>query len=680
MELQEYLTKNKDCKIALYGLGTETERFLSKYGEELSIIGILDGFREYGEIYGYPILSLQEVIERGVKLVIVIARPGSCKAITKRIGAICIEKNVALYDVRGKDLLSLVQTRYDFTTVQGETEAALLEKIRRAEVVSFDLFDTLVMRKVYSYTDVFELMDIELKRRGIVIPDFPRRRLSAEKELSKDLAPRLEDIYKELLRGVGGSFVSAEELSELEWEIDFSTMLRRDAVCEVYQKAIASGKKVIIITDSYYSLDRIVRLLSEFEINGYERVFVSCDNGTSKTLKLYDLVTSQYDAKSLLHIGDDEVADISEAQKRGIETCCLFSGMDLFDALGGLGTEELVNSISDRLKCGLFISHLFNNPFCFETDERKVCVSSAKDIGFLFCGAMIADFTQWMKECVESEEFVQILFCARDGYLPGRLYRMADSNVKSIYFLSSRTAAIRAGVKGDDDIDYVDSMKYFGSPEEELKTRFGIEVLNLEEDSRRHFILEKAKIQRKNYQKYIEKLHITDEKLAMFDFVAKGTMHMYLERVFDRKMKGFYFLQLEPEFMANKGLEIEPFYSDEEKNNSAIFDNYYILETMLTSPYPQVEEFDREGNPVFARETRSDRDIHCLEQMQKGIIEYFKDYISLLPEEARNENKKLDEVFLSLVNKIEIRDEEFLSLIVEDTFFGRMTDIKELIG
>ncbi len=145
-------------------------------------------------------------------------------------------------------------------------------------------------------------------------------------------------------------------------------------------------------------------------------------------------------------------------------------------------------------------------------------------------------------------------------------------------------------------------------------------------------------------------------------------------------MKGFYFLQLEPEFMADKGLDIQPFYSDEEKDKSMIFDNYYILETILTSPYPQTEEFDGGGNPVFAAETRSRKDIQCFERAQKGIYAYFEDYLRILPENAREENKKLDESFLSLVNKVQIKDESFLALKIEDPFFGRITDMKDMLG
>ena len=51
-----------------------------------------------------------------------------------------------------------------------------------------------------------------------------------------------------------------------------------------------------------------------------------------------------------------------------------------------------------------------------------------------------------------------------------------------------------------------------------------------------------------------------------------------------------------------------------------------------------------------------------------------------MPEDARTVNKKLDEKLLELVNKVQILDEEFLGIKVEDPFFGRMTDIRDVIG
>ena len=91
-------------------------------------------------------------------------------------------------------------------------------------------------------------------------------------------------------------------------------------------------------------------------------------------------------------------------------------------------------------------------------------------------------------------------------------------------------------------------------------------------------------------------------------------------------------------------------------------------------------EMDENGDPVFADETRSGADIEVFKRAQEGIIEYFKDYITIVPESSRTVNKGLDEKLLELVNKVQILDEEFLGIKVEDPFFDRMTDIRDVIG
>ncbi|MCR5557848.1 MAG: HAD hydrolase-like protein [Butyrivibrio sp.] len=660
-------------KIMIYGLGTETERFLGEWGDRLDICGLLDGFREDGEMFGYPVLPHKAAVDRGVRLIIVVARPGSCKAIAKRIGGMCRENGIALYDVRGKDLLYSAAISFDLSDVNGQSKATLMEEISQAEIVSFDLFDTLVTRKVYSYTDVFELVDAELRRRDVVVPDLPKLRLMAEKQLSKEVAPTLTEIYEEVLNGAGVSAVTASELAALEYNTDLATMMARDEVRSVFNDAVASGKRVIITTDSYYSQVQIRGILDKFGIEGYEKLLVSCECGTSKTQKLFGEVAKLTpDCDKTVHIGDDVAADIEAAGKYGIKSFRVFSGMDLFDALGGMGAEASIESLSDRVKTGLFIARLFNSPFWFDSDDRKVAVGDAHDVGYLFCGPMIADFILWMKERVHSEEFRQILFGARDGYLVKKLYEKVDAKTRSEYFLTSRTAAIRAGMESEEDIEYVSSMKFSGSAKDALKVRFGVDDSSL--------VLEKARNQRANYKRYIDGFSFSGDKFAMFDFVAKGTTQLFLGKLFDQHLKGFYFLQLEPEFMADRGLDIEPFYTEEEKNSSAIYDNYYILETMLTAPYPQLLEFDQDGTPVYAKETRSKEDIACFERMQAGIEAFFGEFTELLPEPEWRCNKPLDEAFLTMINKIRISDEDFNKLKVEDPFFGRMTDVKDVIG
>lgn len=716
-ELKDILQQHKDNKIMLYGLGTETERFINEWGTKLKICGLLDGFREDGEMFGYPIMSLKRAIELKVGLIVVIARPGSCKAITKRIGGMCKDNDIVLYDVRGRDLLAESAVSFDFSKVEGRSRQELADEISKADVVSFDLFDTLVMRKVSSYTDVFELVELELKNRGIDIPDLSKLRLSAEKELSKHGAPVLTEIYEYVLKMnadvtvdradgcVHGSTPDASELSEIEWLIDRLTMVPRREVCKVFKDAVAEGKHVVVTTDSYYHEAQIREILDGFAITGYEKIFVSCEHGTSKTQALFervlefaeekcgDIAESDGPAKGrILHIGDDLFSDIETADEYGIRSFRIFSGMDLFDFLGGMGTETCCHTISDRVKVGQFISRLFNSPFWFDDKEKRIAVHGATEVGYLFCAPMITDFVLWMKERMDDEKFQQILFCARDGYLVKKLYERVDDRKKSEYFLTSRTAAIRAGIESEEDIDYVNSMKYFGSAEDALKVRFGIngdrsgdnsmsEECGSDADNYLNKeILKKAETQRQNYKKYIDSLSFSGDKLALFDFVAKGTTQLFLQKIFDQHLKGFYFLQLEPEFMSDKGLDIEPFYVEEEKNTSVIYDNYYILETILTAPYPQLLEFDEDGKPLYAAETRSDADIKCFEKMQTGIEEFFNEYIRIVPDQVRNCNKQLDEAFLSMVNHILIMDDDFNRLKVEDPFFGRMTNITDVIG
>lgn len=669
-----------DRKIAIYGLGTETQRFLSNDGKDLNIICLLDGFRTSGEMYGYPILSLDEIIGYNVSLIIVVARPGSCKAITKRISEFCIQNSILLYDVRGNNLLEERKASFDFSNLKVEGKQTLLEKIEKADIISFDLFDTLVTRCVFSYTDIFDLMKYFLKEQGIFFPEFSKYRLYSEKELSKQYAPTLEEIYSFMLVKTGGNFLSAREFAEIERKLDFSTLRIRKDISSLYNSLINSGKKVVITTDSYYSLEQIKTLLNENGLSVCDNIFVSCEYGTSKTQNLFRILKNKYPDNSILHIGDDEFADTNSAIKFGIDTFRIYNGADLFYYLGELGIQDDIKTMSDRIKVGLFVSELFNNAFCFESSESKLCVESSFQIGYLFCAPMITDFVLWMNRCLEHEGYNQILFCARDGYLPGRLFRKLAMNVKSVYFMASRTAAIRAGMEKESDIEYVDTMKYFGTKEKALETRFGIKANNVGESERINEIISKSAFQRERYRRYINELELSSSPIAMFDFVAKGTSQLYLQKLFNQHVKGFYFLQLEPEFMEDKKLDIEPFYTDEEKNTSAIFENYYILETILTSPYSQMQEFDDEGNFVFASETRSKSDISVIIKAQEGINTFFDKYLKLVPEALRCENKKLDEKILKLVNEVLITDEDFLSLKVEDPFFGRMTDIKDVLS
>lgn len=459
-------------KIALYGLSMETKKAITKY-KEYEIVGLLDGFKTEGELFGKPVISMDEAIAAKIESIIVVARPGSCKVIAKKLHDRCIKNGIALFDVRGKDLLNDTRQVYNL-----EQMRAVIEKCMQKNV-----------------------------------PD----------ESSKTR-------------------------------------------------------------------------ITMFETR-----------------------------------------------------------------LGSI-------SLSDS--------------------DSPVIIQDAYDIGYLFCGPVITDFILWFSNKIEQEKITNIWFGARDGYLIHKLYQILYPG-RGTYFLTSRIAAIRAGVQSRADLEYVDSMRFSGTLKDNLKERFGITADEISGDelsdkegilAYSNVILNKSKILRANYGEYISNLESGSENVAFFDFVAKGTTQYFMQKLLsNHALKGFYFLRIEPDSMQNADLSIESFYTSSELSAGVILDNYYILETILTSPAPLVTEFLEDGTPVYADETRTRKNIECSMRIQEGIADYFKEYLSKCPAEKRKMNKQLDEELLRLIHNVEIKDKDFLELIVEDPFFNRMTDITDVL-
>ena len=676
-------------KIIIYGLSTETERVLSEWNGKYNVVGLLDGFMTEGEQFGYRILDINEVVRMDNIAIIVVARPGSCKVITKRIGALCREHNVPLFDIRGNDLLEEKKVVYDFKAVSGYTKQELLQAIDESEAVSFDLFDTLLVRNVSSLDDLLSIIDIRLRDKNINITDFVNIRTRAEKKLSIGRAPRLDEIYGEVLNSTNELNADAGELSIIEYAVDLDTIEARREMVTLVNEIIEMGKPVYITSDCYYSKTQLQEILRIIGVNKVTDIIVSCEYDTSKTGNLFEKLIAIAGTKNIIHIGDDIVADEESAKRHGIKAFRIYSAIELLELIGGLNLLYNDQSLSDRIRIGMFTANLFNSPFQFEDDCKYINVNSSFDIGYLFVAPMVMDFTRWFEEKTIELGIENRWLCARDGFLLKRLYEVMYPDVRAEYFYTSRISAIRAGMDSFEDIEYVDSMKFTGEVEDNLRTRFGIDIAcisgdDIDEDESGLLkyvkpIIQNSIVKRENNKKYINSLNIKDGDISLFDFVAKGTSQLYIQKLVNNHIKGLYFMQLEPQFMKDMNLDIIPFYKEEEREKSAIFENYYILETLLTSPEASVDEFDDNGTPVFAIETRSESDIDCVMKAQNGIIEYTKKYLQLCPASAININKKLDEQFLMLLRHVAINDIDFLRLTVEDPFFNRMTDITDVL-
>ena len=294
----------------------------------------MDSFKTEGEIFGKQIISFDHAVNVGVSLIIVVARPGSCRAIAKTIGDRCRREGVALMDIRGTNLLDTRKIVYQFSNADGCTKAELEEKIKNADVISFDLFDTLVMRKTLSADDVAKFVNCRLMEKGIVLEDFCKKRLESEKELSRSTAPALIDIYQNILQKSNicrMREITAEELADLEWSIDFELLMPRKEVCDIFRRTVRSAKKVYIVTDTYYTKKQLIKMLDKCRISFYTDILVSCEYRTGKTQQLFRKLIERIGEKSCIHLGDDAIADLEKAEENGISSSQIFSGISLLE-------------------------------------------------------------------------------------------------------------------------------------------------------------------------------------------------------------------------------------------------------------------------------------------------------------------------------------------------------------
>lgn len=192
--------------------------------------------------------------------------------------------------------------------------------IKKYSIITFDIFDTLVERKVDRPSDVFVIVGEKiLGKESAEI--FVKDRIEAENIARRKLCNvevSLGDIYK-ILEKKYEKHIESLINEEIQTEIDIC--IPKSMGISAFNYAIAQKKEVYIISDMYLPQNVIEKILSKCEITGEKEVFVSNECGVNKISgKLFQYVVDKYklDTSEILHIGDSIKADCFGAMKMGI--------------------------------------------------------------------------------------------------------------------------------------------------------------------------------------------------------------------------------------------------------------------------------------------------------------------------------------------------------------------------
>lgn len=214
-----------------------------------------------------------------------------------------------------------------------------LEEIERRlrsgaiHALTSDVFDTIVWRTVPEPADAFVALGQALRDRGALDPSLNPRsfaRLRQTGEASAREALRIATDSTEVNLGEIWERIPAwchkplDRTAAIELEIDLEReILTPDLdVIQLLRTASQAGIPIYAVSDTYFSPAQVRELLEqpfldEIHLQG---VFTSSDRRTGKSGELFDHVLAEIECAPELvaHLGDNDTADVTPAQKRGI--------------------------------------------------------------------------------------------------------------------------------------------------------------------------------------------------------------------------------------------------------------------------------------------------------------------------------------------------------------------------
>lgn len=634
-------------RVIIYGVGNNT-RVILENAKADNIMGLMDSSCEGQIIMGFPVLTMQEAVKKG-DCVVIVARNSVVPIIFERIRVLEEKWGFPVYNIQGERLIQKKRTEYRNDNPYWEkSEQALLDAILCHVTISFDIFDTLIMRRCMVPQDLFFMQEQELKKLNIESDGFVSARREAEAEL-KEQYPTLSDIYEKVRKKMGWTEKEKREALEREIELEKRNCIPREYMRQIYQKVLQMGKKIILVSDMYLPGAIIRDLLEQCGISGYERLYISCEQKADKNQgQLYQkIIRDGYD--EILHIGDNEKPDGQSAQACGIDSYTIMSAYEMLVQSSMRDILSYADSLEKRACVGIIVKRLFDNPFYLNESKGKVRIERLYDIGYIFLAPVIRCFLAFVKAVLEKRNADRILFCARDGYVIWRLYRKLREHVEGlpegVYFKTSRRAITVAAIEGEEDIDVILKKPYCTTMGELLSTRFGVlprasdeiagyKAVSTEnaEQVRAYIIsyaeeiIKNAAKERNAYQKYMRENGITDGKeVIVYDFCSGGTIQYYLHKFIDGDIRGVYFATVNlPNIFYQDSSRIDTLFENigQYEKGCHLARHYMFMEGVLTDGNGTLIRFAPNGEAVYDEQENTRRDYQAILEIQRGIETY----------------------------------------------------------
>ncbi len=307
-------------------------------------------------------------------------------------------------------------------------EAELVARLLSYDVVSFDVFDTLLVRKVDRPDDLFHVLG-----RQTGFSNFHRVRKEVEGRCRRTALARtgareiaLDDIYAALEAGLGfGADVEQREIQLEQLLCTAGSTMRR-----VFDAVRDAGKTVVVTSDMYLPRAVLEDLLHRNGYDGWSEIYLSSERGCQKgDGGLFDVLAADFAGRRIVHVGDNERVDVARAREHGLDAVWW---PDLRRTTRGLGVDD------DCLAASFYRSLVCRTMVLPERDESLLFRHGYRVGGILAWG-----YCQWLDELAAREGCDRILFSARDCEIIHRIYRAHFGGHDARYLQISRRAIMQ---------------------------------------------------------------------------------------------------------------------------------------------------------------------------------------------------------------------------------------------
>ena len=549
------------------------------------------------------------------------------------------------------------------------------------KLIAFDIFDTLLCRPLLDPETIKNIVARQVTGKAGEL--FMKFRALAEQTAreKKGADVGMDEIYTQLGKMSRLPTGQLTELRKVEEDVEAASLEPRQEVVDLYQKALSSGKPVVLISDMFLPQKLIENVLRKYGIGGWNGLFLSNAIGLRKeTGELYHHVLDQYHLKpdEMLMVGDSERSDVQIPCDMGAAFHHTFRPVELARSLPRfsdlIGQHEHRGDLDAEMTLGPVVRRNFSPLHLVDLDPESLVSATPDQWGYSLAGPLLVSFTNWLLQKAREDGIDRFYFLSREGKIIKQIYEQwttgeKDAPKSEYLVISRRTAGVAAITSLKDILEIAKTTFYPNTLDSFLLTRYGLSVsdgrwkeisesLGLKCDTEiavfhhkiDHLIpllqtlepeiVSRAQIERSALLQYVtDKGLTTNDRQAVVDIGYGGSVQKYLNRILGNKVHGYYMMTEDRSLEVARQHEVliqACFYENIDTSTSLpiLYERSFAIEKLLSSDDPQVEyyEMDSTGKVEGHYRPLTDEEVGCnniRQSIRQGASDYATDALKI---------------------------------------------------